>query len=639
MIEVRMTRVLLAIACMTLCLAWAAAAGARPMSASDIEDRVDGVYDAEVRIDAWVIADFNGDGYGDLAMSTSMNGEGNVVVASGAELPWGIMTAGPAMSVVMMSGNMPGEDYGFSLAAGDVTGDGFPDLVVGAPGAMGTGDGGADLPDAGRIYVYAGGDMGSWDGNPFSVILGNVEGARLGEKVATGPLFGNVAKHEVLACAPGLVVDEYPVQLGGLLVWEDLPGNAGMDGTVMKLLGDGLDCSSLKVGPDMVGDAAPDILVGDALANAGRGVVYFIDAIQTMDIGEPLPNRTALTVDPGANVSALGTAVVVATDLGLGGSGADVALGAPSTDSERGAVYLLDVNDLPSDVNQMTTDTALGSIVSDDPFYQVGGALAVTDNFAGLPNSQLWIGAWDSDSVHSEAGAVGLFDQQTAMLMGAQTKFGELAGLIEGINPGGHFGRLLVTGRLDADAHPDVVILEPDSEYGAMYILRSMRFSNADADGYLDQLGDCDDTSDETFPGAEELCDGLDNNCDGELDPSEVDEDGDGWIPCGEPGDCDDLDPNINPGADEICDDEIDNDCDGDKDGDDEECGGAPGDDDDFEPGDDDDLEPDDDDDDVAVEDGDAPAGFHCACDSATPAGPRSAWIALLALGLLRRRR
>ena len=631
-----MTRLSMAFVCVTVGLSWAAVAAARPMPSSDIQDRVDGAYDAEIQIRGWVIADFNGDGYGDLAMSSSMGGQGQVIVASGADLDWGIMTAGPDMSVVILSDNMPGEEFGYSIAAGDVTGDGFPDLVVGAPGATGIGEGGQDLMDAGRVYVYAGGDMGSWTGNPYSTILGNVEEARLGEKVATGPLLGNAAKHEVLACAPGLVADAYPGHVGGLLIWRDLPGNAGMDGTAIRLLGDGLNCTALAVGPDMVGDAAMDIVVGDALANDGLGVVYIVDALETMDIGVPLADRTVLVVETGGDASGLGQAVALATNLGIGGPGVDLALGASTSDSGRGAVFLLDVNDLPGDVNHMTTDTAIGSIVSDDPFHQVGHALAVTDSFAGLPNSQLWIGAWDSNSMVDGGGAVGLFDQDTALLTGAHTKFGALPGFIEGDVADGHFGKLLVAGKLDNDAHPEVLILEPDSEYGAMYILRSMRFHNADADGYLDKLGDCDDTNDQVFPGAEEQCDGIDNDCNDEVEPYEADADGDGWLECEDPGDCDDQDPGVHPAAAEDCQDGIDNDCDGLFDEDDEECGGNPGDDDDSQP-DDDDFQPDDDD---AGVDGDVPDGFHCACDTVSPAGTPSAWpLLLLALLPLFRRR
>ncbi len=57
-----------------------------------------------------------------------------------------------------------------------------------------------------------------------------------------------------------------------------------------------------------------------------------------------------------------------------------------------------------------------------------------------------------------------------------------------------------------------------------------------------------------------QVCDGIDNNCDGHLLDDEVDEDGDGWMIC--EGDCDDTNPLIYPGARELCD-GFDNNCTG----------------------------------------------------------------------------
>jgi hypothetical protein len=98
--------------------------------------------------------------------------------------------------------------------------------------------------------------------------------------------------------------------------------------------------------------------------------------------------------------------------------------------------------------------------------------------------------------------------------------------------------------------------------------------------GYVSFPTDCDDSSALTYPGADEICDGEDNNCDGEIDEDATvtvygDADGDGHgdpsapmesctTPPGysdTPSDCDDSDPMTNPDADERCD-GIDNDCD-----------------------------------------------------------------------------
>ncbi len=82
-----------------------------------------------------------------------------------------------------------------------------------------------------------------------------------------------------------------------------------------------------------------------------------------------------------------------------------------------------------------------------------------------------------------------------------------------------------------------------------------------DGDGWTENAGDCNDGDDAMSPGLTEILgNGIDDDCDGIADLGVGDLDGDGYADVA--GDCDDGEPSVYPGAPEVCD-LFDNDCDG----------------------------------------------------------------------------
>jgi hypothetical protein len=159
------------------------------------------------------------------------------------------------------------------------------------------------------------------------------------------------------------------------------------------------------------------------------------------------------------------------------------------------------------------------------------------------------------------------------------------------LDPAIHSGAMEVCDGLDNDC--DDLVDEEGAEGCELY------FYSADGDGYGLEVsskclckpappytalesGDCDDNNPSIYPGANEWCNGKDDNCDDEVDEAGslgcnelfVDQDLDGYgtgepvCLCGKPGgyasqagDCDDLEAASKPGGTEQCDGK-DNDCD-----------------------------------------------------------------------------
>jgi MYXO-CTERM domain-containing protein len=145
-------------------------------------------------------------------------------------------------------------------------------------------------------------------------------------------------------------------------------------------------------------------------------------------------------------------------------------------------------------------------------------------------------------------------------------------------------------GNIDEDSAVDALNWYLDSDADGYGDANNVDVECYAPTGYVADDTDCDDSDSNTYPGADEYCDGHDDDCDGDIDEDSsldvstwyADTDSDGFgdsastdIDCYEPTgyvaddtDCDDTDSDTYPGAEEWCDGH-DDDCDGDIDEDD----------------------------------------------------------------------
>ena len=258
--------------------------------------------------------DVNGDGYSDVIVGADFysGGTGRAYIYFG----------GPSMNNiadVILTGETVNNNFGHSVStAGDVNGDGYSDVIVGANGYSSS---------IGRAYIYYGG--ASMDNVPDVILNGEAASNLFGTSVSSAGDVNGDGFSDVIVGAYG-----YSSNTGRAYIYY---GGASMDNIAdLTMTGEGVNNSfgvSVSTAGDVNGDGYADVIVGASgySSYTGRAYIYYGGAQMdnTADVimtGEAVNNSFGLSVSTAGDVN--------------GDGYADVIVGAHQYSSTTGRAYI-----------------------------------------------------------------------------------------------------------------------------------------------------------------------------------------------------------------------------------------------------------------------------------------------------------
>ncbi len=388
------------------------------------------------------VGDVNGDGLDDFVVGAPGTTVGGTPGVGRAFLYFGRADAARVVAAEL-GGTQGNAAYGSSVAgAGDVNGDGYADVLIGAPFFDSPAPGGGN---AGQVLLYFGGP-GAFNTSADAVLNPTAANSRFGYSVSgvgdmNGDSFADIVVGVPKASVGQTLEGAGLLYLGGSgtfdpnadLAFESNQANAEL-GTAVAGAG------------DVNGDGYSDVALGAPLYDNGQtdeGAVFIYHG------GSAVNNVADAVLERDVAAASFGAAIAGADSNGDGYS--DLAIGAPTVSDYSipnfGTVWMF-----PGSASGLGNDAFnVRGLASSTTAGRFGSALSFTDyNADGFP--ELFVGA------PTETGPAGAGQGFSYLVRAARRLSNTVDTTVQGTQGGAQLGHALATGDVNGDGYADVAV-------------------------------------------------------------------------------------------------------------------------------------------------------------------------------------